>query len=338
MTRLMDSCHRAIDYLRISITDRCNLSCIYCTPASGVHWLPKDELLTYEEIAAIAQVAAELGITKVRLTGGEPLMRTDLPELVAVLAKMPTIRDISLTTNGILLKQYALQLKKAGLKRVNISLDTLNRAKFERITRHDRLPDVLLGIEAAKKAGLNPVKINVVAMRGINDDEILDFARLTINDGWHVRFIELMPFVTDTCLEGCAGEGSDRSQKQFMPVSEIKEKLGSLGTLEPATFFPGNGPAKYFRLPQATGTIGFISPVSQHFCENCNRLRLTADGKLRLCLFSDDEIDLRTPLREGAPLEKLREVIIEAVKVKPSQHHLAQGTVPPKRFMSQVGG
>lgn len=338
MTRLMDSCHRPIDYLRISITDRCNLSCMYCTPANSVHWLPKDELLTYEEIAAIAKVAAELGITKVRLTGGEPLVRTDLTDLVARLAKMSAIKDISLTTNGTLLKQYAPPLKKAGLKRVNISLDTLNRAKFERITRHDRLNDVLQGIKAAKKAGLNPVKINVVAMRGVNDDEILDFARLTVNDGWHVRFIELMPFVSDTCWEGYAEESSDRLQGQFMPVSEIKEKLSSLGTLEPATFITGNGPAKYFRLPHASGTIGFISPVSQHFCENCNRLRLTADGKLRLCLFSDDEIDLRTPLRTGISPGKLREVIIEAVKVKPSQHQLSQGAVPRKRFMSQVGG
>ncbi len=338
MTKLMDSCHRTINYLRISITDRCNLSCLYCTPANGVHWLPKDELLTYEEITAIAKMAAELGITRVRLTGGEPLMRTDLPDLVAGLAQMPTIRDIALTTNGILLKQYARQLKKAGLKRVNISLDTLDCAKFQRITRHDRLNDVLLGIEAARKAGLEPVKINVVAMRGVNDDEILDFARLTINDGWHVRFIELMPFVTDICLEGCAGEGSDRSQSQFIAVNEIKEKLSSLGTLEPAAYMKGNGPAKYFRLPQATGTIGFISPVSQHFCENCNRLRLTADGKLRLCLFSDDEIDLRTPLRAGITPGKLRETIIEAVKVKPSRHQLSQGAVPKKRSMSQVGG
>ena len=338
MTRLMDSCHRTIDYLRISITDRCNLSCIYCTPANGVHWLPKDELLTYEEITTIATVAAELGITKVRLTGGEPLIRTDLPDLVARLAKMPSIKDISLTTNGILLKQYAQQLKKAGLKRVNISLDTLNRAKFQRIAGHDRLNDVLQGIEAARKTGLNPVKINVVALRGVNDDEILDFAQLTVNDGWHVRFIELMPFVTDTCLEGCAGEGSDRLQGQFIAVSEIQERLSRLGALEPAAYMKGNGPAKYFRLPRASGTIGFISPVSQHFCENCNRLRLTADGKLRLCLFSDDEIDLRTPLRSGAPVDTIRKVIIEAVKVKPSQHHLSQGMVPPKRFMSQVGG
>lgn len=338
MTRLTDSCYRPIDYLRISVTDRCNLRCVYCMPTEGIHLLPKDDLLTYEEITVIARVAAELGISKVRLTGGEPLVRTGLTGLVARLAKIKTIRDISLTTNGILLKDYALELKQAGLKRVNISLDTTNATKFERITRSHKLNEVLQGIEAAKEAGLNPVKINVVAMQGTNDDEILDFARLTVNDGWHVRFIELMPFVADTCSEGYSAENRDHLQGRFMPVSEIKERLSSLGKLEPATSITGNGPAKYFRLPGATGTIGFISPVSQHFCSNCNRLRLTADGKLRLCLFSDDEIDLRGPLRDGAPLEKLREIIIEAVKVKPSQHHLSQGTVPRKRFMSQVGG
>jgi cyclic pyranopterin phosphate synthase len=338
MTRLMDSCHRAIDYLRISVTDRCNLNCIYCTPASGVRWLPKDDLLTFEEIATIANVAAELGITKVRLTGGEPLVRTDLKDLIAKLTTMPTIKDISLTTNGILLKKYARKLKQAGLKRVNISLDTLDRTKFERITRHDRLQEVLSGIEAAKKAGLNPVKINVVAMRGVNDNEILDFARLTINDGWHVRFIELMPFTSTTCSGDNGEESKDHLQGQFIAVSEIQERLNSLGTLEPESHFTGNGPARYFRLPQAKGTIGFISPVSQHFCDRCNRLRLTADGKLRLCLFSDDEIDLRTLLRTGVSSDEIRESIVEAVKIKPMKHQLSQGGIPTKRFMSQVGG
>ncbi|MFC1905757.1 GTP 3',8-cyclase MoaA [Chloroflexota bacterium] len=339
MTRLMDSCHRAIDYLRVSVTDRCNLSCIYCTPVNGVRWLPKEDLLTYEEITTIAEVAAELGITKVRLTGGEPLVRTDVPDLIDRLAHMPAIRDISLTTNGILLKQYARELKKAGLKRVNISLDTLDRARFRSITRHDRLADVMKGIEAAKGAGLDPVKINVVAMCGVNDDEILDFARLTISDGWHVRFIELMPFAADTSEAGCGGGSGELLQGQFMPVSEIQQILSSLGVLEIVAYIAGNGPAKYFRLPQATGTIGFISAVSQHFCDQCNRLRLTADGKLRLCLFSDDEIDLRVLLRGNtSSRDALKEAIVEAVKIKPRQHQLSQGILPGKRFMSQVGG
>jgi cyclic pyranopterin phosphate synthase len=337
MTRLMDSCYRPINYLRISVTDRCNLRCVYCMPAEGIHLLPKDELLTYEEIFTIAAAASELGINKIRLTGGEPLVRANLAELVARLAKINTIEDISLTTNGILLKNYAAELRQAGLKRVNISLDTRDKAKFARITRLDRLNEVLQGVEAAKKAGLDPVKINVVAMRGVNDDEILDFARLTMNDGWHVRFIELMPFI-DACSAGYAEKKEDCLQAQFIPISEIKERLNVLGKMEPVKSIIGNGPAKYFHFPGATGTIGFISPVSKHFCEECNRLRLTADGKLRLCLFSDDEIDLRPMLRTDASKEKVRTAIMEAVKNKPSQHHLAQGAVPRKRFMSQVGG
>jgi cyclic pyranopterin phosphate synthase len=307
-------------------------------PAEGIHLLPKDELLTYEEIVTIARVVVELGITKIRLTGGEPLVRSDLSELVARLGRIKKIDDISLTTNGVLLKDYAVELKQSGLKRVNISLDTLDQAKFERISRHNKLNEVLQGIEAAKKAGLNPVKINVVAMRDTNDDEILDFARLTVTEGWHVRFIELMPFVADTCSQGYSGENEESLQGKFISVGEIKERLNSLGKLEPVKSITGNGPAKYFRPPGAAGTIGFISPVSQHFCSNCNRLRLTADGKLRLCLFSDDEIDLRAPLRDRNPLETLRKTIIEAVKLKPSQHHLPQGKVSRKRFMSQIGG
>jgi cyclic pyranopterin phosphate synthase len=338
MTKLTDSCHRPINYLRISVTDRCNLRCVYCMPAEGIHLLPKEELLTYEEIITIATVAADMDISKIRLTGGEPLVRSDLLELVARLVQLEKIDDISLTTNGVLLKDYAVELKQAGLNRVNISLDTLNQAKFERITRHNRLNEVLQGIEAAKKAGLNPVKINIVSMRGVNDDEILDFARLTVTEGWHVRFIELMPFVADICSGGYFEESKDHLQSQFISAREIKERLSILGKLERVKFIAGNGPARYFRLPGATGTIGFISPVSQHFCANCNRLRLTADGKLRLCLFSDDEIDLRGLLRDGAPQEALKQVIIEAVKLKPSQHYLSRGMVPRNRFMSQVGG
>ncbi len=335
MTRLTDSCHRAIDYLRISVTDRCNLRCVYCTPVNGVHWLSRSEVLSYEEIVAIARIAAELGITKIRLTGGEPLVRSWLSKLIANLMRISTIEDISLTTNGILLRRYAEELKRAGLKRVNISLDTLNAEKFKRITHYDRLHDVLKGIEAAKVVGLDPVKVNVVAMRGVNDDEIIDFARLSMTSGWHVRFIELMPFTSETC----SGMSKDNNlQNKFISVDEIKQRLESLSTLEPVAFVKGNGPAKYFRLAGGTGTIGFIGAVSNHFCDNCNRLRLTADGRLRLCLFSDDEIDLRGLLRSGAAPDKLREAIVEAVKVKPKQHHLAQGVVSKKRYMSQVGG
>jgi GTP 3',8-cyclase len=338
MTRLIDSCYRPINYLRISVTDRCNLRCVYCMPSEGIRLISHDEMLTYEEILTIVKAAVELGISKIRLTGGEPLVRAGLPEFISILAKVEGIEDISLTTNGILLKQYADMLKRAGLKRVNISLDTRNPEKFACITRHNKLAEVIEGIEAAKISGLNPVKINVVAMRGVNDDEILDFARLTIDCGWHVRFIELMPFTSNSCSDIGANDKIDKLQADFISITEIKEKMDILGKMEPVRSIVGSGPAKYFRFHNAKGTIGFISPVSQHFCEDCNRLRLTADGKLRLCLFSDDEIDLRPLLRSGTTQEKVKEVIMEAVKSKPKQHLLARGPVPGKRFMSQVGG
>jgi cyclic pyranopterin phosphate synthase len=338
MTGLSDPFNRPINYLRISVTDRCNLRCIYCLPPEGIYLLPHGEILTYEEIAAVARLAAELGINKVRLTGGEPLVRARLPELVAMLAQIEAIDDISLTTNGILLSKCAAELKQAGLKRVNVSLDSLNRDKFKRITRYNKLNDVLEGIEVARACGLSPVKVNMVVMRGINDDEILDFAKLTITDGWHVRFIELMPFAADNPPEGHSTGGKADINPQFMSANEIKERLRSLGELAPSLPITGNGPAKYFRFPQAGGTIGFITPVSQHFCFNCNRLRLTAEGKLRPCLLSDREVDLRQPLRSGASPEELKKVITEAVQSKPQKHQLLQGQVSGKRLMSQVGG
>lgn len=338
MTGLSDTFNRPINYLRISVTDRCNLRCIYCMPAEGVNLLPHSEILTYEEIAAVVRLAAELGINKVRLTGGEPLVRAGLSELVAMLAEIDAIDDISLTTNGTLLKEHAAELKKAGLKRVNVSLDSLNRDKFKRITRHEKLEEVLQGVEAARACGLSPIKFNMVVMRGINDDEIVDFAKLTITDGWHVRFIELMPFNADNPPEGHSVGVSADINTQFVSADEIKERLGGLGKLEPSQPITGNGPAKYFRFPQADGTVGFITPISQHFCFNCNRLRLTAEGKIRPCLLSDQEIDLRQPLRSGASAEKLKKVIIQAIQSKPQKHQLAEGKVSRKRLMSQVGG
>jgi cyclic pyranopterin phosphate synthase len=338
VTGLSDTFNRPINYLRISVTDRCNLRCIYCMPAQGINLLSHSDILTYEEITTIVRLAAELGIKKLRLTGGEPLVRARLPELIAMLAKIDAIDDISLTTNGVLLRNYVAELKQAGLKRVNVSLDSLNQDKFERITRHRGLNDVLQGIEAAKSYGLNPVKINMVVMRGINDNEILDFAKLTITEGWNVRFIELMPFVTDNPPEGHSTGWKANSQSQFMPADEIKERLDSLGELKPCLPIKGNGPAKYLRFPQASGTIGFITPVSQHFCFNCNRLRLTAEGKLRPCLLSDQEIDLRQPLRSGASAENLKQVITEAIQTKPKEHQLSRGRPSNNRLMSQVGG
>jgi cyclic pyranopterin phosphate synthase len=338
MTGLSDPFNRPINYLRISVTDRCNLRCIYCLPPEGIRLLPQGEILTYEEIAAIARLAVELGINKIRLTGGEPLVRARLRELVALLAGIDGVDDISLTTNGVFLKQYAGELKRAGLNRVNVSLDSLNKDKFARITRHNRLGDVLRGIETAKAYGLNPVKINVVVMRGINDDEVVDFAKLTIAEGWHVRFIELMPFATDNPPDGHSIGGKTNLHPQFVSADEIKQRLNKLGKLEPSSPITGNGPAKYFRFLGATGTIGFISPVSQHFCFSCNRLRLTAEGKLRPCLLNDQEIDLRQPLRGNASPEELKQLIADAIKSKPQKHQLSQGQSSRKRLMSQVGG
>ncbi|MBU2534815.1 MAG: GTP 3',8-cyclase MoaA [Chloroflexi bacterium] len=325
MTGLSDSFQRPIDYLRISVTDRCNLRCVYCMPTEGIDLLAHEDILSYEEIYRVATAAAELGINKVRITGGEPLVRIGLSSLVGMLAQIEAIDDIALTTNGILLARYADELKAAGLRRVNISLDTLKPDKFRLITRGGDLDDVLEGIEAANTAGLNPIKINAVVMAGSNDDELLDFARKTVDEGWHVRFIEHMPF------------NSEMASSSFVSVNEVRERLASLGELEPCTF-KGNGPAKYYRLPQAKGTIGFITPISEHFCFHCNRLRLTADGRLRPCLLSEQEIDLRQPLRQGISAEELKKLIKRAVDSKPRKHRLAEGLVPKDRPFSQVGG
>jgi cyclic pyranopterin phosphate synthase len=328
MTGILDSFGRSINYLRISVTDRCNLRCIYCMPPDGVPQMSHNEILSYEEIRAVVQAAAELGITKIRVTGGEPLVRADLPNLIKMFSQIEGIQELSLTTNGTLLKKYALELKQAGLSRVNVSLDTLKPDKFQYITRLGKLKDVLEGIEAAKEAGFQPVKINTVVMRGINDDEILDFARMTYKDGWHVRFIELMPF------KGIA---------EFVPSFELRQHISLLGKLEPcpdSIRIAGNGPAMCYRLSGAKGTIGFISPLTEtSFCSRCNRMRLTPDGKLRPCLLGEDEIDLKMPLRNNASLEELKQLILKAVASKPEHQHLEGGnTRLVKRKMSQIGG
>jgi cyclic pyranopterin phosphate synthase len=294
-------------------------------PPEGVSQIPHSEILSYEEIRTVVQAAAELGINKIRLTGGEPLVRAELPELIKMLSQMKGIQELSLTTNGTLLKNHALELKQAGLSRVNVSLDTLKAGQFQYITRLGKLEDVLEGIEAAKKAGFNPVKINTVVMRGINDDEVLDFARMTYKDGWHVRFIELMPF---------------KSIAKFVPSVELRRHISLLGKIEPCASITANGPAVYYRLSGARGTIGFISPLTETaFCSRCNRMRLTPDGKLRPCLLGEDEIDLKLPLRNNASLEELKHLILRAVASKPEHHHLEGGDVRlVKRKMSQIGG
>jgi cyclic pyranopterin phosphate synthase len=292
-------------------------------PPEGVHWIPHSEILSYEEISAIVRIAAELGINKIRLTGGEPLVRAELPKLVQMLSQTEGIEELSLTTNGILLKKYALELKGAGLSRVNVSLDTLKADRFRRITRCGELEDTLAGIEAAKNAGLCPVKINTVVMCGINDDEVLDFANMAYTEGWHVRFIEIMPFVSVT---------------NFVPSDEIRQRIMSLGSLEPCLPITGNGPARYYRLSGAKGTIGFISPITEPFCSSCNRMRLTSNGQLCPCLLSDDGIDLKGPLRSNVSMQEIRCLILKAIASKPEHHGLAEGIVPTKRNMSQIGG
>ena len=329
MTGLSDSFSRPINYLRISVTDRCNLRCIYCMPPEGIELLSHNDILTYEEIYTITKAAAELGINKIRLTGGEPLTRLGLPDLVLKIANIRTIDDISMTTNGLLLARYAVELKKAGLKRVNISLDTLKPGRFEQISRFKHYEDVAAGIDAAKAAGLNPIKINVVVMRGINDDEIADFAKKTIEEGWNVRFIELM-HMPDV----------EKVDQYFISAKEMMHCLDPMGKLEPVFEAVGNGPAKYYRLPGAKGTIGFITAVSEHFCESCNRLRLTSDGKLQLCLLSEDEIDLRGPMRSDISFQGLKKLIEAAVAKKPQGQRPAAELKSNgnKRPMSRIGG
>jgi len=359
LTPLVDPFQRVISYLRVSVTDRCNLRCVYCMPEEGIEFQPREEILSYEEILAIVRVGASMGLRKVRLTGGEPLVRHGIADLVAMINAVPGIEDISLTTNGIALPRMAEPLARAGLRRVNISLDTLRPERFHQITRWGRYEDVMEGIAAAQAAGLSPIKINVVVMRLINDDEVLDFARSTYDQDWDVRFIELMPFLEEqeTCIKDTS------LVLGFVPTEEIKQQIErELGSLEPSQTMVGHGPARYFKLPGlptgqtgAKGNIGFISPVSEkHFCESCNRMRLTADGKIRPCLLTDREVDLKSILRpDGRPQtgarpgpsgrgggddEALREGILEALRTKPDAHHLTDGNRPRRRKMIQIGG
>lgn len=328
---LEDKWGRKITYLRISVTDRCNFRCVYCMPPEGLVWQPHDAIMRYEEIVEVARAAAAEGVRQIRLTGGEPLVRADLPVLVRMLADIPEIEDISLTTNAILLERYADELAQAGLKRVNISLDTLDTDKFARITRGGSLERVLRGIDAAEKAGLLPIKINAVAMRGINDDEFLDFAKLTLDHPWHLRFIELMPLGNQTPW----GVGFPSPQEAYISIQEIFDQLSPLG-LVPDNGVVGSGPAIEYRISGGAGKIGFISPLSEHtFCQRCNRLRLTADGFLRPCLMSDQEIPVLPALRSGEPILPM---IMQAVAAKPESHKLASEPAPEGRRMTQIGG
>jgi cyclic pyranopterin phosphate synthase len=323
----LDAHNRPIQYLRVSVTDRCNLRCVYCMPEEGIPKLSHRDILRYEEIVRIVRVAVEMGFVHIRLTGGEPLVRKGILGLVGDLATIPGLDDLSMTTNGVLLSRYAQQLAEAGLRRVNISLDSLRPGRFRRITRLGRLEETLEGHRAALAAGLRPVKVNTVVLRGLNDDEVVDFARLTLEPDWHVRFIEVMPLGDGVCW---SGDG-------VVPSAEIRACIEQ--ALGPLTGVRGEGagPARYYRLPGAAGTIGFISPVTEHFCHACNRLRLTSDGRLLPCLLSDAFIDLRTPLRKGADDAQLRDLFQQAIVAKPRGHRLEQA-LPECLPMSRIGG
>jgi cyclic pyranopterin phosphate synthase len=324
-----DAHQRPINYLRVSVTDRCNLRCLYCMPPEGVTPRDHDDILRYEEIEQVVRVAAGLGISRVRLTGGEPLVRAGIVSLVEMLARVPGIDDLSITTNGILLERYADALARAGLNRVNVSLDTLRDERYAQMTRGGRLREALAGIEAAERAGLAPVKINCVVLRGFNDDEVADMARLSVDHERHVRFIELMPL----------NHESHDMDSGFVSGTEIRDLITeALGTLEPVDAARGNGPAAYYRIPGARGTVGVITPVSEHFCGGCNRLRLTADGRLRPCLLSDVELDIKPVLRSDGGDEAVREWLRRAIAAKPAGHGLAQHDVPRGRTMSEIGG
>jgi len=321
MEKLIDSYNRQIIYFRISLTDRCNFRCIYCsTSEKNFYFIPHQEILRYEEIAEIARVAGDLGMTKIRLTGGEPLVRKGIVDLIKQLSRIRTLEDISMTTNGYFLADLATSLKNAGLKRVNISLDSLQREKFKQITGFDGLEKALRSIDTALKIGLTPVKINVVLLKGINENEIEDFIQLTFDKPVYVRFIELMP--TNRQL-------TKVNMKHYVSAQTILEKMKiKFSDLKPSLNEEACGPAVYYQLPGAKGTIGFITAISQHFCARCNRIRLTAEGKLRPCLYSSKEINLKGRLR-SLPLENrnlrrkiIQESLEEAIRIKPFRHHI----------------
>ena len=326
---LLDPYKRKINYLRISVTDKCNLRCRYCMPEEGIPLISHGAILTYEEILRIVRVFAAEGISKVRLTGGEPLVRKGIVDFISRLSQIEEIKDLSLTTNGILLKEYARDLKRAGLKRINVSLDSLTKERFFQITRRDEYERVWNGIEEALRVGFSPIKINMVAIKGLNDDEIESFARLTLHLPLTVRFIEYMP----------SGNGEEWKESDILTIPRIKDRLERVGPLTPVPPDQWDGPSKRFKIEGAIGEIGLIGAVSSHFCSDCNRLRLTPDGKIRTCLFSDDEIDVREILRNGGTDQDLKERLLVALRTKPERHHINSHQFKKcQRNMSSIGG
>ncbi|MEW6274581.1 MAG: GTP 3',8-cyclase MoaA [Bacillota bacterium] len=327
---MQDNFQREINYLRVSVTDRCNLRCFYCLPPHGVKSIPHEEILRLEEIVHLVRAATLVGVKKVRITGGEPLVRKGLVSFVEALAAIPAIDDLALTTNGILLAEYAAELKAAGLKRVNVSLDSLRPEKYAQITRGGELARAWAGIEAALALEMHPVKLNTVLLKGLNDDEIVDLAGLSRQLPLHVRFIELMP--VGACKEWAAD--------YFVPAGQAKEIIEqNLGRLHEVRKLAGSGPAHYYRLAGAPGTIGFIPAVSDHFCNRCNRLRLTSTGALRSCLYDEGELNAKGLLRSGASLEELAGLVARAIAGKPGRHRLGEaGGSGGQKVMSRIGG
>ncbi|NJM06654.1 GTP 3',8-cyclase MoaA [Candidatus Gracilibacteria bacterium] len=327
-TPALDQYGRRIDYLRVSLTDRCNMRCVYCMPAVGMQFAPRPELLTNEELLFVIRAAAAAGFRKLRLTGGEPTLRQDLIELIRAMKAIPGIEHIAMTTNALRLKKLAAPLKEAGLDRVNISIDSLDPQKFRTMTRGGNLDEVWAGIAAADAIGLRPIKLNAVVVRGMNDDEVIRLAGLTLIHPWEFRFIEVMPL---TGVAGLADEGVVSSAELVARLSAHYGPLEELG-------HPASDPARIYRLPGGLGKIGFISSVSDPFCATCNRMRLTADGRLHLCLLRDNEVDLRAAVRSGASQAEVEQIIRHAVYIKPWGHGLPDGVRPTLRGMSELGG
>lgn len=325
--QLIDRYGRRIDYLRISVTDRCNLRCVYCVPEEGILLSRQEEILSYEEILRVSEIAISLGIKKIRITGGEPLVRKDIIYLIRSIAGLKGIKDFSITTNGILLSEFLPDLVNAGIRRINISLDSLDEEVYASITRGGELRKVLNGIDSALRADPSPVKINTVVVRGLNDMEVLDFAKMTLDMPLWIRFIEFMPI----------GNGIFWSKDKFISGMEMKERCGELDRLCTVNT-EGNGDVKYYRYGNAKGMVGFVNPISEPFCNKCSKLRLTSDGKLKYCLFSSSEIDLKTKLRSGSSNEEIADLMRMAVYEKPARHHIADGTINQPKSMCQIGG
>ncbi len=326
--RLVDRNNRHLDYLRVSITDHCNLNCTYCLPFSRQSKQSHRDILRYEELLHLIRIFRDLGISKIRITGGEPLVRKDIIPFLSQLHEIRGIDDLAMTTNGLLLQDHLVKIKSAGIRRLNISLDSLNPGNYHRITGHDVFQNVWEGILAAEKLGFHPIKINVVALRGVNDYELTDMARLSLSHPFHIRFIEYMP-IGDSALQ--------LEKPLFTP--EIQERISSLGELYPVERGKMDGPARRFRFKNAKGEIGFISPISHHFCRTCNRLRLTASGFLRTCLLSDHQTDLKTPLRAGFSDQQIADVILDAILRKPTSHDLnSKQAAQVASSMSAIGG